>query len=846
MAKLYLSVEINNIFRNLCIFPPHWRRNPGTFHIGLFLFFKMTLALSYLKANRTRYKNLLEKELATGKFLLEEGKEEIDIKELSRQIYTCIKRLTDFCEKLVATNEKISLVVTLGTEETDNIEELINGDCTLMSSAVDCRDQLLARQDSIQDEKKVSEISSAVTVTEERVSRLEQLQVQMQQLTIGNQGNVIQQQRQQSPNTTINLPKLEIPTFNEDKLKWSEFWDTFETTIDKNDFLSEIEKLKYLNSKLTGEAKHAVSGIILSNDNYQVAVTLMKERFGDVQTVINAHYTELINLTPATNNPRSLRSLFDQVERNLRSLQALKQDIDQDVFVSIITSKIPKDVLIQLEIQKGAKTKWTVTKLRELFNDYIAARERADQQSYSGVGETKYSLPRQPLGTTEALISGSRVSPRSNNRRWNLPPCRYCNGSHWSDECLKYVTAESRKQRFRGCCFLCLKPEHRTRECGVSKTCFYCRELNSHHRSLCPERFGMQQRESIQMAEELQEYGAVGGTEAENVLVSSGEMVLMQTAKTHIRNPINGSRENVRLLLDSGSQRTYITEALARRLNLKMGEVNEITLVTFGSEKPKTIRTPTTVLDIELKDGSTLKINANIVPNITGSIQRRPINLKSLQNWDYLWKECVLADTLPNERESSTIELLIGNDYYLDLILPQKIEIQRRLYMLGSKLGWISAGRTSDSFNEMTEPSLLILTYGSEIRKETNLFTEADKSFPLKPNLEDFWRLESIGIQDYSEESCDKEVLHTFKDTLQYENGRYMVTWPWKKEKSDLPDNYTLALGRLKSLINRMKANPNIIKQYNEIIEEQLKRGIIEKVSYETNNVVKHYIPPTR
>ena len=114
----------------------------------------MTLALSYLKANRTRYKNLLEKELATGKFLLEEGKEEIDIKELSRQINTCIKRLTDFCEKLDATNEKISLAVTLGTEETDNIEELINGDCTLMSSAVDCRDQLLARQDSIQDEKK--------------------------------------------------------------------------------------------------------------------------------------------------------------------------------------------------------------------------------------------------------------------------------------------------------------------------------------------------------------------------------------------------------------------------------------------------------------------------------------------------------------------------------------------------------------------------------------------------------------------------------------------------------------------------------------------------------------------
>ena len=109
------------------------------------------------------------------------------------------------------------------------------------------------------------------------------------------------------------------------------------------------------------------------------------------------------------------------------------------------------------------------TKLRKLFNDYIAARERADQQSYSGLGETKYSLPRQPMGTTEALISGTRMSPRSNNRHWNLPSCRYCNGSHWSDECLKYVTAESRKQRIRGCCILCLKPGRRTRNVEYRK-----------------------------------------------------------------------------------------------------------------------------------------------------------------------------------------------------------------------------------------------------------------------------------------------------------------------------------------------------------------------------------------
>ena len=92
----------------------------------------------------------------------------------------------------------------------------------------------------------------------------------------------------------------------------------------------------------------------------------------------------------------------------------------------------------------------------------------------------------------------------------------------------------------------------------------------------------------------------------------------MQTAKANIKNPIKGTQENGRFLFDSGSQRTYITESLARKLNLMLGEMNEITLFTFGSENPKTQKTPSTTFDIELRDGSVLKMTANIISNITG------------------------------------------------------------------------------------------------------------------------------------------------------------------------------------------------------------------------------------
>ena len=60
------------------------------------------------------------------------------------------------------------------------------------------------------------------------------------------------------------------------------------------------------------------------------------------------------------------------------------------------------------------------------------------------------------------------------------------------------------------------------------------------------------------------------GGSIENVLISSGETVLMQTAKTDIRNPMTSMTQTVRMLLDTGSHRTYITESLAKSLNMKM------------------------------------------------------------------------------------------------------------------------------------------------------------------------------------------------------------------------------------------------------------------------------------
>ena len=137
-------------------------------------------------------------------------------------------------------------------------------------------------------------------------------------------------------------------------------------------------------------------------------------------------------------------------------------------------------------------------------------------------------------------------------------------------------------------CYKCLKPGYMSKDCKRSKACVHCGEVNTHHKSLCPKKYASNVS-TAHLVEETDEKAEIDEFAEKNVMVSSGEMVLMQTAKAEIQSPNNSKSEHVRILLDSGSQRTYVTESLAEKLKLTRESEEEIKLVTFGSHKPKTV-----------------------------------------------------------------------------------------------------------------------------------------------------------------------------------------------------------------------------------------------------------------
>ena len=178
--------------------------------------------------------------------------------------------------------------------------------------------------------------------------------------------------------------------------------------------------------------------------------------------------------------------------------------------------------------------------------------------------------------------------------------------------------------------------------------------------------------------------GEVDATTAEEATVVGGSHVLMQTATATISDTSGNQSMPIRMILDSGSQRSYIMEKLAKNLKLKLSPIEKVTVAMFGSDKVKLIKYRPTKLQLSLRDGSLMPVEASVVPHITGKLSRIPLNTEDLTFLKNEGWEPKLADSLPTDSDLTSVDLLIGNDYYFDLLMPKKMEFGGGLFLFQS------------------------------------------------------------------------------------------------------------------------------------------------------------------
>ena len=121
-----------------------------------------------------------------------------------------------------------------------------------------------------------------------------------------------------------------------------------------------------------------------------------------------------------------------------------------------------------------------------------------------------------------------------------------------------------------------------------------------HYRSLCPSQFSALQKEVLHASLKTKE----------TCLVAYEGFAIMQTTMIGLENgkdEENGIKQSVRILLNSGSQRTYIPKDITDKLKLTPIDKNFLTIYIFGTTKPKCIETTVVEMTIILKSGFTIK-----------------------------------------------------------------------------------------------------------------------------------------------------------------------------------------------------------------------------------------------
>ena len=323
------------------------------------------------------------------------------------------------------------------------------------------------------------------------------------------------------------LPKISLKRFNGDLIKFYPFWESFESTVHNNEQLSAVEKFNYLHSLWDGAAASSIQGLPLTEENYENAVEILKDRFGRKQQIISAHMEELLKLQNCPNeNTSQLRQIYDKINIQIRGLEALDVMADKygSFLIPVIMQRMPSEIAIEIA-RKTKKEVWSIKEILEIIKAEVEAREigeNANKKSVApNVSPKKPYTPPKTAANFHLKIENTKLT------------CVFCGKNHFSSECRTVVDVEKRKEILRknGRCYRCIGTGHMARNCEQKKKCRNC--SGNHHQAICNRReatiteISDNSRQILVSTEENQEDIKTGN---KNILLKKNETVVA-TAK---------------------------------------------------------------------------------------------------------------------------------------------------------------------------------------------------------------------------------------------------------------------------------------------------------------------------
>ena len=654
-------------------------------------------------------------------------------------------------------------------------------------------------------------------------------------------------------------PHLDCGTFNgkeKDKFAFNTFINQFNIVIGHKKNLSKSTKLAYLIGYLRDYALSIIKHLSITDDNYELAIDMLRKEFLDEEFIVDETYKNILKAFPSfnsiNNDPEfsSVKAYLNEIRAYLYELKSKGIDLLEhgsaglSLISHIIFNKLPN--LVKREFIHFLSKNYPT--LSEVFDNYHTVLARLSKvtsvkhkqpikSNFQRYNEVK---PKEKVKSEPEQFKNKGVFTnfKTNQRK----SCKLCgSGDHTLGQCDEFVSYQSKVNRLQELtlCTRCAGSGHDENQCfgKQGKLRFPCKICNTreHFTALCPVNSGK---------------GETSNKTNVNMCLAQRSLDSGQILPTMTLTLKSGTRcRKVRCLIDTGSQRSYISEYAAKDLCQDINRLYELEceVCTYIGQETKEFKQMSTgiklgnsLVFVPLLVDNSLNISFE-VPGMNEVISKFTANNIKLMDDTFYEK---------GNHDLITVDMLLGIDVlhhmpsfeWKQIMGGPGIVMQGKVAPIGNVYNFLDAqqrkfvrkllqvkckGRESNAMKTMVNAVLdPIKSYFNPIDHILN-DTEVDNG------LEHLFSLESMGIKTDDRElvSIDKEQVEKFRKGIIFKEGKYHVELPWHFDKVEaVPSNHNVALKVLDRTMKYLDKK-GLTERYQSVFEQQLSDGIIEEIT---------------
>ncbi|KAK9507919.1 hypothetical protein O3M35_007679 [Rhynocoris fuscipes] len=476
------------------------------------------------------------------------------------------------------------------------------------------------------------------------------------------------------------LPKINIPSFHGDILKWPQFRDIFLSMVHDDDSITLIEKFHYLVGALSGEPFQIVSAFPMSAANYASAWESLNRRFNNKRVLASSYLQRIRSFRPSAqqfDNLTHLRSFLNAVGESFSALRSLEIANEADFLKLYLALEcLDSDTRKLYEDKQQGQEFPTYDSLIEFIQQRCQILELSATSIPIRSATPKASDIKPSRSHVLATVESrplAKSPPTQDQIRYSCPKCE---GDHLLFRCLTFKGMSPLERmdfvKKNHLCFNCLRPGHFPTKCPSKHNCAICRR--KHHSFLHqspnhtttnitststsqPNSTPSHPSTSTDTVTDTPSPGLVGVT-------AGCKTVLLGTAVVNMRD-WKGSLCPIRIVIDSGSQFSIITTDCAKRLGLAWSPTKR-TISAVGCVQPPPAKgTLFCQLSPINQDGMEVHTTALVMPSIIPNIPSISLSPEISK----FFNSVNLADDV--FWESRPIDFLLGSDLFLQILLPE-------------------------------------------------------------------------------------------------------------------------------------------------------------------------------